>query len=218
MLVSVSNISGTPVLGRPPSWCTLKFIACFVVSHSTVRSRGREGNFSDTNFANLAVKTLHKTKYVKTTLSNTRFDVITECNQDLVSLTYCLTVNSVAHKTTRFSAAQESTFTQQPNSTDSTHSAAIASRYVASAQTTFNSSPVVVSHTIVQFPSKQTQLPRIPLLLSDVLSGLLLIDGLNIFNAGACFYCRGNLFSGRFLVMDDFSGSSIPAFSRHATI
>jgi hypothetical protein len=41
----------------------------------------------------------------------------------------------------------------------------------------------------------KTPLPRIPLLLSDMLSGPLPSDGLVIFDAGVCFGCHGNVFT-----------------------
>jgi hypothetical protein len=50
-----------------------------------------------------------------------------------------------------------------------------------------------------------------------VLSGLWLSDDPGIVNARACFGCRGNKFTGRYLEMD-FSGPAISAFSRHITI
>jgi hypothetical protein len=75
MLASVSSISGIPVLGLPPYWCTLKFTASFVVSHN----RCRTANFTDITFAKrkLALNTLRKVKSVRTTQSNTRFFQIT---------------------------------------------------------------------------------------------------------------------------------------------
>jgi hypothetical protein len=45
MLAPVSSISRIPALGRPPSYCTFKFTACLVVSHSTAHTRGRAANF-----------------------------------------------------------------------------------------------------------------------------------------------------------------------------
>jgi hypothetical protein len=72
MLVSMFSISGIPILGRPPSWCTLKFTDCFDVSHSTVHTHGWTINFNDTNFVKreLAGNTLRKMKSVKSTLPN----------------------------------------------------------------------------------------------------------------------------------------------------
>jgi hypothetical protein len=95
MLASVSSISGILVLGCQPSWCTLKFRACFDISHTCSQVE----NFTDTTSAKweVAMNTPHKVKPVKTTLSNTCFVQITKFNQDLVWLTYCLTVNSVTH-------------------------------------------------------------------------------------------------------------------------
>jgi hypothetical protein len=51
MLASVSSISGIPILGRLPSWSALKFVTCFLVSHSIAHTRGREANFTCTTFA-----------------------------------------------------------------------------------------------------------------------------------------------------------------------
>jgi hypothetical protein len=42
-------------------------------------------------------------------------------------------------------------------------------------------------------------------MLSDVLSGLLPSNGPGIVDAGACFGCRVNVFTGRCLAMTDFS-------------
>jgi hypothetical protein len=83
----VSSISSIPVLGRLPSWCTLKFTACFDVSHSTTHTCGQAANFTDTAFAKLelAMNTQHKVMTVKTTLSSTRFVQITKFNENLVS-------------------------------------------------------------------------------------------------------------------------------------
>jgi hypothetical protein len=72
------------IIWIPPSWCTLKFTACFGVSHSTAHARSQAANFTDNNFANreLSVKALRKAKSVKTTVSNTSFVHITKPNQD----------------------------------------------------------------------------------------------------------------------------------------
>jgi hypothetical protein len=84
MRASVSGISGIPVLGHPPSWCTHKLTACFV-SQSTALNRDRAGNFSDTTVAKWPCpRTLRKLKSVKTFLPSTRIVQITESNQDLV--------------------------------------------------------------------------------------------------------------------------------------
>jgi hypothetical protein len=85
MLASVTSISGIPVQGRPPSWCSLKLTICFDVLHSTVHTPGLVANFTNTTFAKqeLALNTLRKVKSVKTTLSNTLFIQITKSNQDL---------------------------------------------------------------------------------------------------------------------------------------
>jgi hypothetical protein len=85
-LASVSSISGISVLGHLPSWCTLKFTACFHVSHNIAHIHDRAANFTNTTFAKrkLAMNTLCKAKTVKTTLSNTHFIQITKSNQDLV--------------------------------------------------------------------------------------------------------------------------------------
>jgi hypothetical protein len=61
-------------------------------------------------------------------------------------------------------------------------------------------------------------LPRIPVLLSDLLSGLLPSDGPGVIDLAACFGCHGNVFTGRCLAVDDFSGSDIPAFSCDVTL
>jgi hypothetical protein len=89
MPASVYSISGISVLGCPPSWSTLKFAACLVVSHSAAHTRGLSANFADTTFAKLefSVKTLLKVKSVKPTLPDTRFAEVTKSNQDLVKLT-----------------------------------------------------------------------------------------------------------------------------------
>jgi hypothetical protein len=42
-------------------------------------------------------------------------------------------------------------------------------------------------------------------LLSDVLIGLVLSDGLGVGDAEACFGCGGNVFTDRCLAMDDFT-------------
>jgi hypothetical protein len=39
LLSSVSSIFGIPVLGRPPSWCTPKFIAYFDISQHCAHQR-----------------------------------------------------------------------------------------------------------------------------------------------------------------------------------
>jgi hypothetical protein len=86
MVASVSSISGIPVLGHPPSWCTLIFNICFVVWHNTEHNCGQAASLTDTTFANweLAVNMLHKVKSVKTILSNTYFVQITKSDQDLM--------------------------------------------------------------------------------------------------------------------------------------
>jgi hypothetical protein len=86
MMAPATIISGIPVLGRPPSWCTLRFTACFVVCHNTAHNHGRAPNFTDTTFAKreLALNTLSKVKSVKAALSNTLFVQITKSSQDLV--------------------------------------------------------------------------------------------------------------------------------------
>jgi hypothetical protein len=84
-IVSVSSISGIPVLERPPSWCTLT--ASFDVLHSSAHTGGRAANFTETTTSakrELTVNTLHKLKFVKTTLSNMRFVQIPKSNKDLV--------------------------------------------------------------------------------------------------------------------------------------
>jgi hypothetical protein len=71
-------------------------------------------------------------------------------------------------------------------------------------------------------PSKRTvqktQLPNIPTLFSDVLSGLSSSDGPNTVDVGACSDCPVTLFTRRCLAMENFSGFAIPAFSRNITI
>jgi hypothetical protein len=86
MIASVPSISGIPVLGRPSSWCALKFFACFDDSHSSAHNLGQAVNFTDTTFAKwkLTVSTLRKVKSLKDTLSNTCFLQITKSNQGLV--------------------------------------------------------------------------------------------------------------------------------------
>jgi hypothetical protein len=71
----IFSISGTSVLGRPPFWCALRFTSCLIIYYSTEDTRGRAANFTDTTFSKreFDVKTLRKTKSVKTTLFNTRF-------------------------------------------------------------------------------------------------------------------------------------------------
>jgi hypothetical protein len=66
--------------------------------------------------------------------------------------------------------------------------------------------------------AQKTPLPRIRLVLSDVLSRLLPSNDPDIVDAGAFIACRGNVFTGRCLATDVFSGRAIPAFSRHVTI
>jgi hypothetical protein len=58
---------------------------------------------------------------------------------------------------------------------------------------------------------------RIPVLLSDFLSGLLPSDGPGVIDMAACFSCHGNVYIGRSLAVDNFSGSDIPAFSCDVT-
>jgi hypothetical protein len=86
MIAPVSSISGIPVLGRPPSWCTLRFSACFVVSHA-LRTIAAGWQPSLTHFCQtgVGVTTLRKVKSVKATLSNTRFLQITKWNQYLAN-------------------------------------------------------------------------------------------------------------------------------------
>jgi hypothetical protein len=55
------------------------------------------------------------------------------------------------------------------------------------------------------------------LLLIDVLGGLLSRDGPDTVDMGACFGCRGNVFTGRWLAMDVFFGPAILAFSHQVT-
>jgi hypothetical protein len=50
--------------------------------------------------------------------------------------------------------------------------------------------------------AQKTPIPRIPLLLSDILNGLLPSDGPDIVDAEACLSRRENVFTGRFLAMD----------------
>jgi hypothetical protein len=77
-----------------------------------------------------------------------------------------------------------------PTSTsDSRLTFPVCPHYIASAQTAYNA-----------------PLPRIPPLLSDVLSRPLLSNGLGIVNAGARFCCRGSVFIDSCLAMDAFSG------------
>lgn len=98
-MFSICEIS---VLGRPPSWCTLKVTAYVTVSHRNVHNHGQAANITSTSFAKrkLIVNTLRKVNCVKTTLPNTCLFRITKYNQDLDYMTYSITVNSVAHKTT----------------------------------------------------------------------------------------------------------------------
>jgi hypothetical protein len=77
--------------------------------------------------------------------------------------------------------------------------------------------PVGPRYIALARTAQKTPLPRIPPLLSDVLSGLLPSLGPVIVDAGACFGCHENLCTGRCLATNNFSGSAIPAFSRHVT-
>jgi hypothetical protein len=52
-------------------------------------------------------------------------------------------------------------------------------------------------YTTSAFIAQKTPLPRIPPLLSGVLSGLLPSDGTGIIEAGACFGFRRNVFTSR---------------------
>jgi hypothetical protein len=81
-----SSTSGILVLGRLPLKCTLKFTTCFDVSHSTAHTCGPEANFTNNTSIKLelAMNTLRKVKYVKTTLSNIRLIQIAKSNQELV--------------------------------------------------------------------------------------------------------------------------------------
>jgi hypothetical protein len=54
--------------------------------------------------------------------------------------------------------------------------------------------------------------------LSDVLNGLLPSDGPGIVDAGASLGCRGNVFTGRSLAIDEFSWPAVPPFSLYVTI
>jgi hypothetical protein len=65
---------------------------------------------------------------------------------------------------------------------------------------------------------QKTSLIRIFLLVNDVLSGLLPSDGPSIVDAAGYFVCRGNVFTGLCLVMDDISGPTILVFILYATI
>jgi hypothetical protein len=82
----VTSITGIPVLGCPPSWCSLKLVVCFDVSHSAAQTHGLAANVTDTTFAKqeLAVSTLRKVMSLKATLSNMFFTQITKSNEDLV--------------------------------------------------------------------------------------------------------------------------------------
>jgi hypothetical protein len=70
-------------------------------------------------------------------------------------------------------------------------------------------------HITLAHTAQKTPLPRIAILSSDVLSGLLPSNGPRIADAGACLGGRGNVFNGRCLAMDDFSRTVNLAFSRH---
>jgi hypothetical protein len=84
MLVSVSRISGIRH-GNVRHLGTLKFTACFDISPSTAYACGRAANFTDNIFAKreLHMNTQRKVKFVKTTLSDTRFVQITKSSEDL---------------------------------------------------------------------------------------------------------------------------------------
>lgn len=64
----------------------------------------------------------------------------------------------------------------------------------------------------------ETPFPRIPPLLSDTICCLLPCDGPGIVDVEACFGYRGNVFTGRWLAMDNFCFQTILAFSHHATL
>jgi hypothetical protein len=64
---------------------------------------------------------------------------------------------------------------------------------------------------------REKTLKRIPPILSDVLNGLLPSNGPGVVDTKSCFGCCENLFTGRWLAMDDISGS-YSAFSCHVTI
>jgi hypothetical protein len=64
----------------------------------------------------------------------------------------------------------------------------------------------------------KTLLPKIPSLLSDVLSELLPSDGLGTADARVCFWHPGNMFTGSCLAMDGITKHAIPAFSHHVTM
>jgi hypothetical protein len=51
-----------------------------------------------------------------------------------------------------------------------------------------------------------------------MLSGIFSSYGLVIVDERVFFGCHENMFTGRFLVMDEFSGPSIPAFICHVKI
>jgi hypothetical protein len=86
MLASASSICGIPILVHLPSWCTLKFTACFVVLHSTVHNHGRAANFINTTITKwkLAVNALRKVKSIKTTVANAHVILIAKSNQGLM--------------------------------------------------------------------------------------------------------------------------------------
>jgi hypothetical protein len=87
MIASVSSIFGILVLWLPPSWCTLRFTTCSVVSHNIAQNRGRAPTFFDALSPNgVGVITLCKIKFVNTILSNWRLLHITECRKYLESL------------------------------------------------------------------------------------------------------------------------------------
>jgi hypothetical protein len=66
--------------------------------------------------------------------------------------------------------------------------------------------------------AQKTPLRRIPLLLSDVFSGLLPSHGPGSADAEACFECCGNVFTDRCQATYVFYGSAILTFSRQITI
>jgi hypothetical protein len=61
----------------------------------------------------------------------------------------------------------------------------------------FTRFPVFVLYIASARTEQRTLFPRFLPLLSDVLSGLLPSDGRGIIDAGACFACLGNVFTGR---------------------
>jgi hypothetical protein len=61
----------------------------------------------------------------------------------------------------------------------------------------------------------KTSLPRIPLLLSDMLSRRLCSNGPDIFDVEACIGSHGNVLTSCYLAMDNFSGRTILASSHH---